>query len=234
MNDMLPEVNYDRLPNRSASLLQTVHMDILQQTEELKEYARTNIDALPKEDMKTIRKRGKRSAPLAFIGGLSKSLFCTATYDDVAKVARKVNRIIATERKLDKGVLHLTENLESYMKVNDDRTDRIKALVDATHGEVQAVEKTLQAMRSMEKVKKEFLINLTTAMDSQMYIAGKLRERLIEIRYAIDALSEGKLPKSLITVQDIQSVLTDANEQIGVRKHFGDRFRFTVLTPIST
>ena len=101
-------------------------LDLDQQTdrlakkaEELISYANERLPKLPKGEETNARR--KRSAPLGFVGSLSKTLFGTATMDDVRKIAYLANRVSSASVIMSQELKKTTSTLHSYMKTANEQ-----------------------------------------------------------------------------------------------------------------
>ena len=70
-------------------MLQRMNDDVLYSLEQVQSFAMKNFRRVPSS-----KRRGKRSAPLSFIGDLTKGIVGLATMDDVGRIAQRVNQLV--------------------------------------------------------------------------------------------------------------------------------------------
>ena len=116
--------------NDNDSFASVLNKQLVDEFKQIRKSARRNLNKLTSTDA---THRNKRSAPLGFIGDLSKSLFGTARMEDLELVARRVNAWIARGQGIGKALTQHEQNFESYMKVNSKRYDDLKHIVEQNH-----------------------------------------------------------------------------------------------------
>lgn len=84
--------------------------------------------------------RRQRSVPLSFIGGLSRTLFGTATADDLQIVANRVNDLIRRNRNITGTILSHAKNFKSYMRIENVRFQNMGNMIDGVITNMKALE----------------------------------------------------------------------------------------------
>lgn len=172
------------------------------------------LDSLP--HMQTPRRRtrrGKRTAPLGFIGSLSKSLFGKATYDDVVKVAGKVNRLIKFGSELRSDLVSHEETMESYMKVNNGRINSIVAIINSTVHDVEHLEDLLRRHRSALSLNVAAERKYTDSMVQLAADTANAMNYVEDLIAAVNDLSVGTLPRRLDTERMLAEVISHLTDK---------------------
>ena len=207
--------------NRSSNAyVQKAVEDLREETARIHAAAKQRLNELPRQEAE--KKRARRGAPLAFVGSLSKSLFGTATFEDLQRVAAKVNRLIVSGAKLTNSLVAHERHFESYMKTNNHRVDNlVRGLKDAFG--------TFDIMaHELDKYADHFRLELAAARNQSdsLYRLGMAATKAIrmlrEIDAAIDQLSTGNLPAALLPYSELAYALeTVASVQLKSGHHYG-------------
>ena len=137
--------------NHLTDILLDMNAQVLAEFKELSDAATRNLPELRPEN--TMAGHVKRSGGLLpFIGDLSKSLFNTATMDDVERIARKINQIVARGNKFGNTLVHHEANFQSYIATNDHRVVELSDLVLDNHDLMMEVQnETSRVFKRMER-----------------------------------------------------------------------------------
>ena len=146
------------------------------------------------------RKRGL----FDFIGQISKSLFGTATSDDIATLQRHMQTLNNNNVKIAKAMAVQEKHLSSFISAVDERFNNIMDAVQKNHQDTVALNDLL--FSSMDAMEHEFvlleqLILKPTNASSQLDIA------LEHIKLSIHELVKGKLSPFLINPHALKSAL---------------------------
>ncbi|XP_052064383.1 uncharacterized protein LOC127704385 [Mytilus californianus] len=164
------------------------------------------------EDKSNTESRLKRGL-FDFIGSISKSLFGTATTEDVNRLAKHVNILIRRNNEFAKDITHHDKLLSSYMSKTNKRFDNIIVGIKNNYEGIQNITKeTAKFISQFEKLS----IKLSKFLLKQMNETAEINKYLEELKIAVHELVKGKLSPFLIspqnlkrTIQHIQSILND-------------------------
>ena len=148
-----------------------------------------------------------------FIGSISKSLFGTATVQDVNRLAKHVNILIHRNNEFAKDLAHHDELLSSYMSKTNQRFDNIISGIQNNYEGIQNLtQETAKFISHFEKIS----IHLSGFLIKQMNETAELNKYLEEFKIAVHELVKGRLSPFLIspnmlkrTLQHIQSILNE-------------------------
>ena len=148
-----------------------------------------------------------------FIGSISKSLFGTATVQDVNRLAKHVNILIHRNNEFAKDLAHHDELLSSYMSKTNQRFDNIISGIQNNYEGIQNLtQETAKFISHFEKIS----IHLSGFLIKQMNETAELNKYLEELKIAVHELVKGRLSPFLIspnmlkrTLQHIQSILNE-------------------------
>ncbi|KAL4225411.1 hypothetical protein ACF0H5_016101 [Mactra antiquata] len=166
---------------------------------------------VPKKQL-NVRSRSRR-AILSFIGDLSKSIFGTATVEDVRTLANHINALNKITSKVVSTVEQHEENLASYIQTSDERMSNIMEGLKTNELAIENIQQQLyETFGNLEKA----FSTISTLMAKQIENSRQIEHRFQEIWDGINDLVEGKLSPKLIpantmskTVKDIQQILND-------------------------
>ena len=195
VNDVLLEVN-----------------QIRQETELFFNYTIETIENLVPERNNILKSRTKRSI-LPFIGDLSKSLFGTATVEDVQLLAKHINALNRLTDNVVKSVQQHEDHLSSYIQTVDDRfTNIVKGIKE---NELAITHIHTQLYETFDNLERSFT-TMSVLMSKQIEKSGKLESVFQELLEGIFDLVKGKLSPHLIPpkiilqcIRDIQNILHD-------------------------
>ena len=156
--------------------------------------------------------RNSRSI-LPFVGDLSKSLFGTATFEDVQILANHVNALNKLTTKVVKTVQQHENDMSSYIKTVDDRINNIVKGIKENELAITHIQS--QLFESFDNLERSFS-TMSLLLSKQIEKSRKLETRFHELIQGVYELVEGKLSPHLVTPQtmaksisDIQDILKD-------------------------
>ncbi|XP_060591477.1 uncharacterized protein LOC132746373 [Ruditapes philippinarum] len=171
------------------------------------------IDAIKRLIPETRRgmERRRRSL-LPFIGQLSKSIFGTATSEDVNMLARHVNALTRKTYKILNSLEQHGNHLSSFMQTANKRMDNLLDGIKTNKIEINYIHNLL--MTSTKNLQYSFSKMLET-LASQINQSSHLNHLLDEYKNGIVSLAEGELSPIIIpsnimqqTMSDIQNLLS--------------------------
>lgn len=152
-------------------------------------------------------------ALLPFVGDLSKSLFGTATFEDVQLLARHINSLNKLTRNVVKSVQQHEDNMSSYMKTVDDRITNIMKGIKENEMAITHIQS--QLFESFENLERSFT-TMGVLLTKQIEKSRKLETRFQELIQGVYELVEGKLSPHLVSpttlsnsIKDIQSIINN-------------------------
>lgn len=155
----------------------------------------------------------KKKSLLPFVGDLSKSLFGTATMDDVNILKQHVNSLIKSNIKVAKFIKMQSHQFSSFMSAADNRFDNIQESVKENYLVItnlsQIITEQIQNFQSG-------LLQLSELYNSHMETAHTLVKQYSAFKQSIGNLIDGKLSPALIstpvitnTIQEVSKILTE-------------------------
>lgn len=169
-----------------------------------------NIYHLIPETGSLPKSRGKR-ALLGFVGQFSRSLFGTATEDDVNLLARHINALKKNTYNIMSSVQQHEEHLSSFIKASDERMSNLKNEIQQNHMAIAHIHTQLQGSF---KTKEKSIISMNHLVTKQVQESQKLETMLTELETGFYDLLGGKLspfilPEGIVhqTVNEIQGLL---------------------------
>lgn len=160
--------------------------------------------------------RSKRGL-LDFIGQISKSLFGTATSDDVEDLKRHMQVLNNNNVKIAKAMAHEAHELTSFMSAVNDRFDNVVKAVKLDHDQTMTLSQQFAA--SLDGMEHEFLI-LENMMLIQINATTVLDKHLEHAKLAVHDLVKGKLSPFLLSPKDLRTTLKQV-QRIMNRKYPG-------------
>ncbi|XP_062574148.1 uncharacterized protein LOC134235987 [Saccostrea cucullata] len=140
-------------------------------------------------------------ALLPFIGSLSKSIFGTATIDDVNILAGHINALNRKTENIVKALQQHGSHLSSFITVSNHRMDNLAAGIKENSEYISKIATAFN--NKLYDLEKSF-VNVSKILMSQVNRATLLRSDFDKLSAAIQSLLEGKItpfliPKFLIT-----------------------------------
>ncbi|XP_033734065.1 uncharacterized protein LOC117323140 [Pecten maximus] len=161
-------------------------------------------------------RRSKRGL-FDFIGDISKSLFGTATSNDVSNLKRHMQILNNNNVKLAKAMAEEAHQLTSFISTVNDRFDNVIKAVKTNHD--QAITLSNQFATSLDGLEHEFVL-LENMMLTQTNATTILNKHLEHVKLAIHDLVKGKLSPFLLSPHVISDSLKQV-QSIMVRKFPG-------------
>ncbi|XP_067654068.1 uncharacterized protein [Haliotis asinina] len=156
--------------------------------------------------------RSKR-AVLSFVGSLSKTLFGTATTDDVNLLAKHINALTKHDINLSNVLQQHSAHLSSFMKLVDSRFKNALKGVKANH---DALTFTATAIQNNARNIQSTFTSLTSLLIDQIQKANTVEHQLEELKLGILDLDKNKLSPLLIsphileqTIHHLSSILSN-------------------------
>ena len=157
-----------------------------------------------------IKGRGKRSL-LPFLGQLSRSIFGTATLDDINVLARHINELSHRTMKISNAIEQHGAHMSSFMEKANKRMDNLMTGVKNNEMAITYIHTQLQT--SIRDLQNNFE-QMTSILTKQIQNSNHLNHQLDEIKLGIIDLVKGKLsplilPPELLqnTIKEIQALL---------------------------
>lgn len=147
--------------------------------------------------------RRQRSAPLSFIGGLSRTLFGTATAEDLQIVANRVNDLIRRNRNITGAILSHAKNFKSYMRIENVRFQNMGNMIDGVITNMKGLEDRSNTIVDEIKASNEMLALTFLAGN----VTDSFRYKINEIRDAIIDLQKGYISEFLIPDEDFRAAI---------------------------
>lgn len=148
-----------------------------------------------------------------FVGRISKSLFGTATSDDINTLQRHMQTLNNNNIKLAQAMAQQDQHLSSFVSTVDKRFNNIMAAVQKNHQDAVALSDL--AHRSMDALDHEFVI-LSQLILKQTNASIQLGKELEHIKLGIHDLVKGKLSPFIIpkvalqsSIRQVQAIISD-------------------------
>ena len=188
--------------------VQGIQLETKEQLSNLFDFVHVNVPKI------NVRTRTQRSL-LPFIGGLSKSLFGTATTADVKLLA---SHITALNRRTGK-MLHVLEqhgrHLSSYMTMANRRMDNLKTGIVQNFHAINNLTKVFSVQLSSLD---SHLFELSKVLYSQISKSTKLLNEFAKVQLAVQSLVQGKLSPILIPEPILKLAIKDITDILN--KHY--------------
>lgn len=149
--------------------------------------------------------RTKR-ALLNFIGKFSKTLFGTATVDDVNVLAKHINALTKRTKNLGDALVQHNQHLSSFMQSANQRMDNLMQGIKENNIAIHYV--TTQLKRSESSLQRTFQ-DMTAVLVHQLQNANALNHQLDELKLGILDLANGRLSPLIIPLDTLQSTLNN-------------------------
>lgn len=198
---------------KTCSIVNDVLLEINQIRQEteivLNHTVETIKDLVPERQLRGNSRQTRSILP--FIGDLSKTLFGTATFEDVQVLARHVNALNKLSRNVAKSVQQHEDNMSSFMKTVDNRINNIVEGIQQNELAITHIQS--QIFESFENLERS-LTTMSVLLSKQIEKSRKLESRFNELIQGVLELVEGKLSPHLIPpntlskcINDIQGIL---------------------------
>ena len=165
-------------------------------------------ELIPKAEAQ--KSRSRRSL-LPFIGQFSKTLFGTATIEDVNVLAKHMNAMNQRSRKMASILAQHENDLSSFITKSNERMDNLMKGVQENNLAITYVQSQLQrSTRNLENMFQE----MTSLLTQQVQTSNHINHALDELKLGVTNLVNGKLsplllPQSVLnsTFINIQNIL---------------------------
>ena len=144
----------------------------------------------------------KTRAILSFVGSLSKTLFGTATIDDVNLLASHINQLIKRDRKMSHILEQHGSHISSFMKLANHRMQNLKNGIKDNHNFI------ISALMSTSTLQAQST-NLTMIVLDQVQKANEIQIQLTNLLSSIKALVNGQITPQLISENTLRKTLFD-------------------------
>ena len=158
-----------------------------------------------------VQKSRSRRSLLPFIGQFTKSLFGTATVDDVNILAKHMNAITKRTRQMASLLAQHEDDLSSFVTTANHRMDNLMKGIKENDMAINYVQTQLQRTTKNLQHMFEQMINL---LSQQIKTSSIMNHELDELKIGVTDLVNGKLsplilPQSVLksTLRDIQNIL---------------------------
>lgn len=156
---------------------------------------------------------GKKKSLLPFVGDLSKSLFGTATMEDVNILKQHVNSLIKNNLQVTKFIKMQSHQLSSYMTAAENRFDNIQESVKENFLVITNLSRIITTeIQNFQSG----LLQLSELYNSHLETAHTLVKQYSSFKQSISTLIDGKLSPELIsasviknTIQEISKILSE-------------------------
>lgn len=155
-----------------------------------------------------------KRALLGFVGSLSKSLFGTATMDDVNILAQHINELTKTTITMSNTLQRHGAHFSSFMSYVDNRTSNLMKGIKENHEQIGSFITFYNARLTNLQYA---ILNFSTLLTNQVHEAALIRSNLGEFYNSMQSLVHGKLTPLLLprrilvhTLKTIQSLLTNS------------------------
>lgn len=155
--------------------------------------------------------RSRRSL-LHFIGQFSKTLFGTATIEDVNVLAKHINALTKRTAHIAHALVQHNDHLSSFMAQMNKRMDTLMAGIKENNLAIQYIHS--QVTRTSQSLQAAFE-EMTMLLVNQMQTSSKLNHQLDELKLGIVDLANGKLSPLILSLDTIQSTLNDIQSILG-------------------
>lgn len=146
-----------------------------------------------------------------FVGKLSKSLFGTATSDDINALKRHMQTLNNNKVKLAQAMSQQDHHLSSFISTVDERFNNVMSAVQKNHQDAIALSNL--AHRSMDALEHEFVI-LSELIFRQTNVTAQLEKELEHVKRGVHDLTKGKLSPFLLSPDILQSSLRQVQDII--------------------
>ncbi|XP_052809655.1 uncharacterized protein LOC128238123 isoform X1 [Mya arenaria] len=199
---------------KTCKIVNEVLLEINQVREETEVMINNTIDSIIRliPERNLVKQRSRR-ALLPFIGSISKSIFGTATTNDVENLARHINALNKLTRNMANSIQQHDNNLSSYMHTMDRRIENIVEGMKENEMAIQHIQ--TQLYETFGNLERSFS-TMSVLIAKQIQKSRKLEHLFNKLLDGIYDLVEGKLSPHLVapsvmatTLSDFQGLLHD-------------------------
>lgn len=170
--------------NDLVSVFQTLHVET---QSHVKEVVKTIRSLIPQTNFPTKSSKKSPRAFLPFIGSLSRSLFGTATIEDVQLLARHVNALNARTTKFALAMQQYDAHLSSFISIVNNRTTN---LLKGIQLNTKVINNIAAAVDAKFVQMEHAMTNVSSLLIQQINEANVLRSNLDNLQSAIQNLIE--------------------------------------------
>ena len=157
----------------------------------------------------TIQKTRSTRSLLPFIGQFSKTLFGTATIDDVQLLARHINALSKKSNELAMALSQHGNHFSSYISSANKRMDNLMKGIEDNNMAIKYVQTQIRTVTS--NLENTFS-HMNDLLITQLQHSNHLNHELEEFKLGIIDLAKGKLSPLLIKPETIKSTLHDIHK----------------------
>ena len=162
---------------------------------------------LPSVDLNQVQRRIQTRSLLPFVGSLSKSLFGTATMDDVNILASHINMLTRHTNDMTRALVQHNDHLSSFMKLSDSRMNNLKRGIKNNAEAITLLANKLSNISELEAS----LANISEVLLNQVNKVAVFKNKMDKLVAAIQTLVEGKLSPFLISKSIIGHTIIQIN-----------------------
>ena len=163
--------------NDIISVVHTIHV---QTQSHVNEVVRSIKSLIPETEFSSNSKKARAFLP--FIGSLSRSLFGTATIEDVQILASHVNALNSRTRNFAKTLQHSEERLSSFMTVVDKKTSNLLKGIELNKDVIQNLTVAFnERLITLESI----LTNVSSLLVQQINEASVIRSNMGNFQSAV-------------------------------------------------
>lgn len=157
-----------------------------------------------------------KRAILGFIGSLSRTLFGTATIDDVNILAKHINALTSTTYEISKAIAKHADHDSSYLASVDKRISQVVKEVTENHNQINFMQNSIEfKIKSfaaiMSNLSKAYMKTIETSID--------VHEKLNTLKLGIFDLVQGKLSPLLIKPRVLTTTINQIQELLHKQYH---------------
>ena len=152
--------------------------------------------------------RSRRSL-LPFLGDLSKTLFGTATVEDVNTLARHINALTKRSRSMATLLAQHEDGLSSYITSANNRMDSLMKGVKENYIAINYIQTQFQDTTSKLEDNIQTMILL---LSKQVQTSSHINHELDELKIGVADLVNGKLSPLLLPQEALNSTINDIQQ----------------------
>ncbi|XP_062603682.1 uncharacterized protein LOC134265486, partial [Saccostrea cucullata] len=194
------------LLNNLANFIHGLHEETLLHFNETLQSIRNMIP-----QTKLISNQRQTRALLPFIGSLSKSIFGTATMDDVNILAGHINALNRKTETLAKALEQHGSHLSSFISLTD---KRMKNLVHGIKSNSDYITSVATAFNNKLYNLEAAFTNVSEILINQVNQATLLRSKFTKLENAVENLLEGKISPFLIPKHILSKVISNIRHKL--------------------
>lgn len=162
---------------------------------------------LPNVDINPVQRRRQTRSLLPFVGSLSKSLFGTATMDDVNILASHINMLTRHTNQMANLLVQHSEHLSSFMKLTDSRMNNLN---NGIKNNANAISLLATKLANVSELEASF-VNISEVLLNQVNKVTVYKNTMNSLVAAVQTLIEGKLSPFFISKSTIGHTINQIN-----------------------